>query len=75
MVVSEATNLNTLSGVCFFYTSQRAENSPAGSSSRFVGFNISVSEGWASQLVVELGSSNVYARGKYDGVWGEWAKK
>ena len=64
--------MNDTTGIRLFYTAQRASNTPLSSASRFAGFCVMIGTNWGSQLVAELGTSNLYVRGKYDGVWSSW---
>ena len=67
--------MNEVTGVRFFYTTQRASNAPDSLTSRFAGFCVMIGPNWGSQLALELGTSQLYARGRYDGIWSSWQAK
>lgn len=64
--------MNDVTGIRLLYTAQRANNVPLSSTSRFAGFCVMIGTDWGSQLVLELGTGNLYARGKYNGEWSSW---
>ena len=72
--MTEVADLNELDHTCFFTTSQFASNKPIDDNSRYVGVCIAISSAWVNQVAIDGGYSNVYARGRHDGVWGEWSR-
>ena len=70
--MSEVSDLNSIDGTCFFYTSENASNTPDESKARFAGLSVAVSPTWSNQLVMNLGYGVVHVRGRHDGVWEQW---